>query len=55
MELLGVTIASQNDYCNTISIAEIPISMLLLLQAAIAMHCDNYWRQIFYPETLCFC
>ena len=33
-----VTIANQkNDYCDTITIAEIPVAVLLLLQAAIAI------------------
>ena len=48
----GLTTASQNDYCDTITIAEIPIAILLLLQAAIAMHCDNYWRQLFSSRKL---
>ena len=48
-----VTIGSQNDHCDTITIAEIPIAILLVLQAAIAMHCTNYWIHLFffYSET----
>ena len=38
VKILGVTIASQIDYCDTITIAEIPIAILLLLQDAIALH-----------------
>ena len=38
-----------NNYCDTITIAEIiPIAILLLLQGVIAMYWDNYWRQLFF-------
>ena len=51
---LRVTIVSQNDYCNTITIAEIPIAilrLLLLLQGAIAITIGD---SFFYLETLLF-
>ena len=34
---LGLTIAGQNDYCDTITIAESNIAILLLLQVPIAI------------------
>ena len=55
VKILGVTIASQIDYCDTITIAEIPIAILLLLQDAIALHCTYYWIQLLYSESLLFC
>ena len=49
---VGVTIGSQNDYWDTI--AEILIAILLLLQGAIAVHSDNYWRQLFLSRNSAF-
>ena len=34
---IGLTIAGQNDYCDTISIAKSTIAILLLLQVPIAV------------------
>ena len=36
-EAVGLTIAGQNDYCDTITIVKNPIAILLLLQLPIAI------------------
>ena len=36
-KILGLTIAGQNDYCNTITIVNNPIAILLLFQLHIAI------------------